>query len=404
MDEAFRCRYRLFCSVDLVGSTAYKQLLKTSPKGFGADETSVPRAGDWFNHILNFYQDFGNYLKAEIDDYGPGGPDTTRPALPAAEFWKANGDELLFTFEITDAWQAVRILIVWKKAVLRYREYLKRSSPLDVKATAWTAGFPLMNTEVVFEEALGAGGPSNETALSRQATLRRRWYNGKNGKRGLTLDFIGPSIDTGFRLSQFSQANQMVISIDLAYFIGRHTDTQVKEELKMYHGGSQPLKGVLGGRPYPLFWIFVGNDAAVKLQGYLDKLGGPVHPVDPSQAADFAEHFFEEHSSYLIRPFVPKLDGSLAWGVLPPEYETAIEQMRRTAGIDEKVVKGMEKAAAAAGPGETPAAIDVTELIAKAVVAPASDHQSPPQEGQDTGAAGNERQAEKAVLPSGDQG
>lgn len=321
-----------------------------------------------------------------IEDYNKHPLTSTRPALPEAEFWKSNGDELLFTFEVTDPHQLVNVLILWKKAVQRYREHLQRSSELDVKATAWTAGFPLMNTEVVFEEAVNTKIHQGSSALARQAALRRLWHTKKNGRKGLTLDFIGPSIDTGFRLSQLSTAEQMTISLDLAYCIARHTSADVQEELRMYYAGARPLKGVLGGRAYPVFWVFMGNDASLKLRRAEDALG-PIKEVKHGEVGNFCQLFYDEHTSFLIKPFIQRSNGDLAFGDLGDEYEKAVKRLQETAVEDQAVDKGIDKAANAVGAGETPAPTEVDKFIAQAVVGGRSTslkRQSPNQESKDS--------------------
>lgn len=237
-----------------------------------------------------------------------------------------------------------------------------------MKATAWSAGFPLMNTEVVFEEALSAGKPQGGSALARQSQLRGLWHTGGQKRKGLTLDFIGPSIDIGFRLSQLSSADQMMISLDLAYIIAKHVDNAFDGELPMYYDGARPLKGVLGGRSYPIFWIFVGSPNAYKLQQAEDDLGGPAKSVVPSVAATFCQRFYSENSNYLISPFICKSDGSTVWGDKPPDYEKAIARLRETVGIDQKVSEGIDKAATSDGVGSTPDQQDVTRLIDEAVI------------------------------------
>src|SRR5512140_1809600 len=73
--EGLKPRLRLFLSVDLVGSTSYKQSRQS-----------------WSPEILSFYRNFDYALQAQYRAFSEG----HKTALPAPEFWKSNGDELLY--------------------------------------------------------------------------------------------------------------------------------------------------------------------------------------------------------------------------------------------------------------------------------------------------------------------
>ena len=68
--------------------------------------------------------------------------------------WKTIGDEILYVKLLTDHRQLCSTLSCWMKAVQQLRSFVKsKDSRLDVKSTAWTAGFPLKNKEVVVSSA-----------------------------------------------------------------------------------------------------------------------------------------------------------------------------------------------------------------------------------------------------------
>lgn len=352
-----------------MGSTAYKQLLKTKAVGskanVGEDAGGVPRAGDWFTTILNFYQGFNEHLKSALEVYNSQPFEAQRPELPMAEFWKSNGDELLYTFEIQDPFALLQTLIVWKKAVLTFRRVVQQED-LDVKATAWTAGFPVMNTEVVFEDNVSSTSLDGASALSHQAALRRQWY--KRPNKGLSRDFIGPSIDTGFRLSQLSTSERMMISLDLAHLIGGISfDGAVAKQLRMYYDGTKPLRGVLGGRPYPHFWIVMAEaegEKAYELQEAEDELGGRVRRwLEGGQVTRFCEAFYGQNASYLIPPFICGVNNQPTWGKMPDGYADTLKRLIATVTADQTIGERVDKSAKDPGKG---APLDQESILALA--------------------------------------
>ena len=120
--EGLKPRLRLFLSVDLEGSTRFKQSRHV-----------------WRPEILSFYRDFDFILQDEYRIFAEG----LRQPLPAAEFWKSNGDELLYVCELQSLSHAHALMHIWLAALSRYRaENGSTSHQLDVKSTAWVGLFP----------------------------------------------------------------------------------------------------------------------------------------------------------------------------------------------------------------------------------------------------------------------
>lgn len=157
----------MFLSVDVVGSTAYKYRYQNQKEG-------TKDAQPWFETFRRFYETFQEEIRFEnITDY----PELTK--------WKSLGDELLFFAPITKPQDAVILLRAFDKAIVSYRSNQKFSSEkLSLKGTAWLAGFPTINVRLTEP-----------------------------------TDFIGPSIDAGFRISKFSTVSRLCISIELAYLV-----------------------------------------------------------------------------------------------------------------------------------------------------------------------------------------
>ena len=208
--ELVRPKLKLFLSVDVVGSTEYKQ------------ERDHKRAQHWLSFFVNFYASFPTLLKAALESGK--GPVSTMPRL-----WKALGDELVFTAELTNRREAAVHVRAFRQALCEAVRNWRRDScqkhDLLIKGTAWLAGFPVGNAEIPLQSA------DKEDEAGR--------------------DYIGPQVDVGFRLKDHATPRKLILSADLALLML----SAGKPGLKFYFDGDQALKGVIRGRPYPLVWV-----------------------------------------------------------------------------------------------------------------------------------------------------
>ncbi|MBW8814708.1 MAG: hypothetical protein JF588_14905 [Caulobacterales bacterium] len=236
--EGLKPRLRLFLSVDLVGSTSYKQ------------SRSV-----WSPEILSFYRNFDYALQAQYRAFSEG----HRTALPAPEFWKSNGDELLYVCELQNLSHAHAVIHLWLAALNDYRAMGgDAAKPMDVKSTAWIGLFPAPNAEIFFRR--GAPPPLSAAGdpMLAQADIRDEWYANPNNP-AITRDFVGPSMDTGFRLTSWATPRRMIVSVDLAFLLtGAYT--RGVGPLRLHFSGKDKLKDIIGNQPYPTIWIPVGDE------------------------------------------------------------------------------------------------------------------------------------------------
>lgn len=196
---------RLFLSADLMGSTS----LKSETIGAHAE----PR---WLSTFLSFYDEFPSTFKGAQQDLN----------CTEISFWKGVGDELLWVAPLDKSEHAISVLRAFKSALETYNKCLDQyDKKVRLKGSAWIAGFPITHKVVKLPEGKGD-------------------------------DYIGPYIDTGFRLSKFSTRMRMVISVDLAWLILKARAQQEDlDDLPLRFDESESMKGVLGGRPYPIIWI-----------------------------------------------------------------------------------------------------------------------------------------------------
>lgn len=225
------------------------------------------------------------------------------------ELWKVNGDELIYTKELEQIEEAYACLSQWIVAVKAYRKKLRKTKPhLDLKCTAWLAGFPISNIEVIFRTDTKTYkiDQDYEPHLLRHYQLLDDWYGDASSRSKLMKDYIGPSIDTGFRLTALASPRKFVVSVDLALLLASVDLPQADEkiaELDFYFDGSKELKGVLKNKPYPVFWIDMHTEnTLVKAE---DKLIG-LKVVSTDKIKKYCNPFFEEHGENVIRPFIVK--------------------------------------------------------------------------------------------------
>lgn len=277
---------RLFLSADIVGSTPYK--FKDVHHPFKRAQFGP----HWFAVIALFYSQITRtffeswaFAKETVGGKSVSGPD------PA--FWKPLGDEILFYKEITDYRQAVYSMSAWRHAVVETRKVIKLiSSKLDVKATAWLANFPVANSEVIFRYS-DAADVVAEFPIAKGSTFApgsleyHQWVSnsiqylndhkaGKSKSKLSVLDFVGPSMDNGFRLCGHATPRKFVLSMGLALMMTRALASKDingrfdKMRSDLYYDGTVTLKGIRGGEPYPLFWLdTMADDDGVKAEDTL---------------------------------------------------------------------------------------------------------------------------------------
>lgn len=267
----------LFLSVDVVGSTAYKQSrIGTSGETwlgpFVAFATSFRK---FFDHALIM----GN-KKAEEEKVELGKPEAPR-------LWKSLGDELIFTVPLRSSVEAPYFVWSFKEAVGWYKKDMERRFPeLSVKATGWVAGFPLINRKIRIGEA--------------------------------DTDYIGPQIDIGFRIAKYSTSRRFTVSVGLAYML-----TIIHRSvfpLNIYYEGQKEVKGVLESGQYPMFWIDV---PAEKPDLEEPLLGGARDCPDTKHVVAFCADFLR-NADPLCVPFI---EGDALLNVKPDRYEEEVQEL-----------------------------------------------------------------------------
>lgn len=253
-----RPRLQLFLSVDIVGSTRLKQR-----------ENRSSGEQDWLPIVFSFLHAFPGEVEKACAKLGG------NPGEPLG-VWKLLGDEIIFTAEVRSVADIEVHLAAFVDALADRRSRGTRG--IEVKGTAWIAGFPVANSIL----PLGDG----------------------------SSDFLGASIDTGFRLARLSTPRRLSLSVELAWILLRDDRTS----LDIRYAGRRQLDGVLVPGGYPAFYVDVSPS---KLERLEDAILSACSANAPAMRR-FCEAFVESHG----RPgHLPFITGDRPFGMKPPNYD-----------------------------------------------------------------------------------
>jgi hypothetical protein len=336
-------KLRLFMSADLVGSTAFKQAPSYPLQIPSGEKLPGPR---WLASITNFYSAFGAALARQWNEFVDLAGQEPWPTGPAPFFWKGIGDEVVYAKDLCNPKEVAGTVWVWKRALKKFRADLKSKIPaLDIKSTVWIGGFPINNSEVVFDTDLSSAMALADDPQVSHFQKLQQYYRSNKDRNKYVLDFIGTSIDTGFRIATRATPRRMIASIETVLMIASEPIPNKKfGPLAIHFDGYDTFKGVLGGKPYPIFWIDLfdahvepgeGETSDQQLAVAEDKLESR-QAADHTKLQQFCEAFIGRHAEHLIRPFVPECtEGTFQQP--PPKYRETLQEWH------EKIKKEQER-------------------------------------------------------------
>jgi hypothetical protein len=322
-EDFFRSRFMLFLSADLVGSTAFKQA--NSSLGMnGLDAAAGNRSffAPWASEIANFYRLFPHTFKTELSRTCDKLQSTLGSEFSFGdepELWKAVGDELIFKKEISNSKQVAVTILAWIHTLNIIKQKLTPRTNLSLKSFVWTAGFPVMNNEIIFERSIDNDSDQGENLVAQQISLLKKSYDKKQEKNFFS-DYLGPSIDTGFRIGSYATPRKLILSVEVAHILARYNeilgDDCSRFKPIFYFDNYVELKGVFGGAQYPIFWLDLLFDRDIN--SYENKLLNR-EGVSPDTVIAFAKAFYSEHKSYIFKPFIDQDKGDFA--EKPSDYD-----------------------------------------------------------------------------------
>ena len=294
---------RLFLSVDVQDSTAFKQQ---------ADERD---AAPWREYFAAYFRDFPKELQAQLP-----------PTAPLPAIWKLLGDEIVFTHRISTLPEIAWLVVAFRTAVAEYRPKISKPRNLRLKASAWVASFPVGNAIVPLD----------------------------NGQE----DYIGPAMDTGFRLGHLATRRKFTLSVELVWLL-LNAPVAERKALPLFYDGRCALKGIMERDGYPFIWtdlFLVRPPPLVRAEDALQK----TLPVQTAALRRFCERYIRVHGE---PRYVPFISGHF-------DRRTAEEKRRYQAELDDVEVslrrlpgkRELAATVAALGPKRAAEADKITEF------------------------------------------
>lgn len=240
-------RVRLFLSVDLTGSTAFKHKSKDTL--------------EWIKSFKVFYEQFPLMLQKNYRTLAnPNGKlarslsqdeaDSGHPRL-----WKTVGDEILFCCTLKSLCQLGTCIEAFVNTLVQYGEILKGGA-LNTKGNAWVASFPTPNCSIKPIKS------SKDEENSKRNDLPNETEEQEIDLDPSKFDFLGKGIDAGFRISKNSAINTLTISPGLAILLCECTKIETLSKFKtpIRLTEMQEFKGVAGNNFYPVLTIDTCRD------------------------------------------------------------------------------------------------------------------------------------------------
>lgn len=250
-----RQKLRVFFSADIVNSTAYKHRFPPTKHRLEDEWPDVFRGA--FN---DFDRKFRENLRSAIDADDPvlRSEKGTAPTMP--DFWKMNGDELLYTSIIPSERRLLYLQVLAFYTTLIDLDEKLKDRGMGLKGTIWSAGFSIRNRmfELDIHPAvipLRMDPPWRQ--ISRDLTDIEESFE-YVAHKSKYQDYLGVEIDAGFRLSAFTRPGRVAVSIDIARFLSYFTPDRC---FHFHHVGWKALRGCYGEKPYPIIWILLGKPA-----------------------------------------------------------------------------------------------------------------------------------------------
>ena len=201
-------RLVMFLSADVVGSTAFKA-------------STVGEHGQalWLEAFETLFRELPLIFIGKLAEHFIDEDD-----LPQSGVWKVMGDEVVFAVLPETVAHAQRVAAAFCDAVAHYDQRIAQRWPLRIRGCCWGAEIGARNRAIEIPEMFGGSD---------------RPY----------VDFLGPDVDIGFRLSGYSRPGELILSPNLAEAFAVEGD---QRGLRFHYVGEAPLKGVCGGQPFPL--------------------------------------------------------------------------------------------------------------------------------------------------------
>ncbi len=326
MSEGSRCpdyRLRLFLSVDLAGSTAFK----TGQGRELSDGSSQPL---WVKVTRDFYREFPKLIQEAFDRLSNGSSERDLSEARHPQVWKTVGDEILFCCRVWSLEHLVSCVNAFLDALRTFGEILDQGGKhLDVKGAGWLAAFPAPNVTATLGDVFLNADQFDEA------------FEARADEDPKLVDFLGNGIDCGFRIAGKAASDRFVLSVELAWLLAEAAHRDLFGRSFAYHD-RQILRGVLRDRPYPIVSIETERNLSRRtVRQYERRMMQHGSPA-PLAIRDFLQSFMEDEDIDLP---VLKNAGSPVPQDPPPPYA---EFRRRWLADAAEIKKRTENEVAAA--------------------------------------------------------
>lgn len=238
----------IFLSFDIVNSTAYKSL------------------NPYWTKTITLFRDFSFKYMSECFREKPKDSNTEKDFCDLKYFfWKNLGDEVIFMFPNPKISELHKLPDASWSVLNRISKSLETptnnsSVKVSVKATIWIAEIDEKDwlRKKRIKEEWEVLEKDEYTEIDKEPPFQERNINiAINDTEHNTIDFLGPDIDTGFRLSHYASHNKLTIDARLTWILIQLMDENqyhnyFKDNAKIV--GYEPLKGVWNEKPYPIIW------------------------------------------------------------------------------------------------------------------------------------------------------
>lgn len=203
-----------------------------------------------------------------------------RAASSRFHVWKYIGDEVTFWQVLPEGADLPALMRRIHAAVQSVRERLdglqdkydvRTRHQLGVKGTAWIASAEFVPASKL-EQHLEVARPRHVNRILEERVTLEAEGDGGHGLQNV-VDFIGPEIDIGFRLTKFAHNGFLLLNAPLASILLRQAD---EDSIPARVVSLEALKGVWGGRPYPVVWYCEPWDHPEENFAYDEALQHPI--------------------------------------------------------------------------------------------------------------------------------
>lgn len=297
---------RLFLSVDITGSTKFKYT------DFGKSH--------WLPIVSSFFWGFQDrmhqcWAKESHRDHEDGLP---IEAVGEPELWKSAGDELVFVKRVTQPFEPITAISAFQRALREYGEIIQSRSNhrLHLKGTAWLAGFPNINMAIPLRTHSPPDAQIDDDNEIRVEIDARRLEVPLH-----QWEFVGPSMDIGFRLSELSTPRKLIVSTELAFLMSDVMgQCDLTDRFNFVFDGGAVLRGILNDIDYPIIWI---DTTRGRTPGSVFESLSIRTPRRLSDVGTYCKEFIDSNAP-LVLPYI--LSGEdCVYGVIPDEHKERLK-------------------------------------------------------------------------------